>query len=115
MTKGLRNRTKTKLKNQSSEALISNSESPELCEFPSPIASPCQARNDVESMLNQGSPDGVPHIPRTDNGYGLNWHLSVSSIVLWFTPIRKNNRGISGVERLRTPVTGILIVGLQHH
>jgi hypothetical protein len=28
-------------------------------------------------------------------------------------PIRKNNRGISGVERLRTPVTGILIVGLQ--
>ncbi len=23
-------------------------------------------------------------------------------------PIRKNNRGISGVERLRTPVTGIL-------
>jgi hypothetical protein len=31
------------------------------------------------------------------------------------TPIRKNNRGISGVERLRTPVAGILIVGLQHH
>ena len=31
------------------------------------------------------------------------------------TPIRKNNRRISGVERLRTPVTGILIVGLQHH
>ncbi len=29
------------------------------------------------------------------------------------TPIRKYNRGISGVERLRTPVTGILIVGLQ--
>jgi hypothetical protein len=29
------------------------------------------------------------------------------------TPIRKNNRGISGVEWLRTPVTGILIVGLQ--
>ncbi len=29
------------------------------------------------------------------------------------TPIRKHNRGISGVERLRTPVTGILIVGLQ--
>ncbi len=28
-------------------------------------------------------------------------------------PIRKNNRGTSGVERLRTPVTGILIVGLQ--
>jgi len=24
------------------------------------------------------------------------------------TPIRKNNRGVSGVERLRTPVTGIL-------
>ncbi len=31
------------------------------------------------------------------------------------TPIRKNNRGISGVERLRTPVAGILIVGLQLH
>ena len=31
------------------------------------------------------------------------------------TPIRKNNLGISGVERLWTPVTGILIVGLQHH
>ncbi len=29
------------------------------------------------------------------------------------TPIRKNNRDISVVERLRTPVTGILIVGLQ--
>ncbi len=25
-----------------------------------------------------------------------------------FTPIRKNNRGISGVERLRTSVAGIL-------
>ncbi len=31
------------------------------------------------------------------------------------TPIRKYNRGISGVERDRTPVTGILIVGLQLH
>ncbi len=31
------------------------------------------------------------------------------------TPIRKYNRGISGVERLRTPVTGILIAGLQLH
>ncbi len=31
------------------------------------------------------------------------------------TPIRKNNRGISSVERLRTPVTCILIVGLQLH
>jgi len=30
-------------------------------------------------------------------------------------PIRKNNRGISGIERLKTPVAGILIVGLQHH
>ncbi len=30
-----------------------------------------------------------------------------------FTPIRKYNRGISGVERLWTPVTGILIVSLQ--
>jgi len=29
------------------------------------------------------------------------------------TPILKNNRGISGVERHRTPVTGILIVGLK--
>ena len=28
-------------------------------------------------------------------------------------PIRKKNRGISGVEWLKTPVTGILIVGLQ--
>ncbi len=28
-------------------------------------------------------------------------------------PDPKKNRGISGVERLRTPVTGILIVGLQ--
>ncbi len=28
-------------------------------------------------------------------------------------PIRQNNRGISGVERLRTSVTGNLIVGLQ--
>ncbi len=28
-------------------------------------------------------------------------------------PIRKNNRGISGVERFMTPVAGILIVGLQ--
>ncbi len=32
---------------------------------------------------------------------------------LGLTPIRKNNRKISGIERLRTPVTGILIVGLQ--
>jgi len=31
------------------------------------------------------------------------------------TPIRKFNRGISGVERLKPPVTGILIAGLQHH
>ncbi len=30
-----------------------------------------------------------------------------------FTPIRKNNRGISGVEQPKTPVSGILIVGLQ--
>ncbi len=29
------------------------------------------------------------------------------------TPIRKNNRGISGCEQLRTPVADILIVGLQ--
>jgi len=29
------------------------------------------------------------------------------------TPIRKNNRGISGVERLRTPVAGIFIGGLH--
>ncbi len=29
------------------------------------------------------------------------------------TPIRKNNRGISGGERLKQPVTGILIVDLQ--
>ena len=29
--------------------------------------------------------------------------------------IRKNIRGIYDVERLRTPVTGILIVGLQLH
>ncbi len=36
-------------------------------------------------------------------------------ILALLTPIRKNNRGISGVERLRTPVTGILIVGLQLH
>ncbi len=28
-------------------------------------------------------------------------------------PDPKNNLGISGVERLRTPVAGILIVGLQ--
>ncbi len=26
----------------------------------------------------------------------------------YLTPIRKNNRGISGFEQLRTPVTGIL-------
>ncbi len=32
-----------------------------------------------------------------------------------FNPDPKNNRGISGVERLRTPVAGILIVGLQLH
>ncbi len=31
-----------------------------------------------------------------------------------FPPIRNNNRGISVVERLRIPVTDILIVGLQH-
>jgi hypothetical protein len=31
------------------------------------------------------------------------------------TPIRKNNQGISGIERLRTPVAAILIVGLQLH
>ncbi len=30
-------------------------------------------------------------------------------------PIRENNRGISGFEQLRTPVAGILIVGLQLH
>ncbi len=29
------------------------------------------------------------------------------------TPIRENNRGIYGFEQLRTPVAGILIVGLQ--
>ncbi len=33
----------------------------------------------------------------------------------FLAPIRKNNRGISGVERLSTPVAGILIVGLQLH
>ncbi len=31
------------------------------------------------------------------------------------TLIQKNNLGLSGCERLRTPVAGILIVGLQHH
>ena len=31
------------------------------------------------------------------------------------TPIRINNLGISGVERLRTPVTDILIFSLQHY
>jgi len=31
------------------------------------------------------------------------------------TPIRENNRGIYGFEQLRTPVAGILIVGLQLH
>ena len=38
-------------------------------------------------------------------------------IVLYkgLTPMRKNNRRISAVERLGTPATGIFIVGLQHH
>jgi len=43
-------------------------------------------------------------------------YLSKAHIVLYkgVTPMRKNNRGISGVERLRTPATGIFIVDLQH-
>ena len=40
---------------------------------------------------------------------------SISCRHALLTPIRKNNQGISGVERLRTPVTGILIIGLQLH
>jgi len=44
-------------------------------------------------------------------------YLSKAQIVLYkgLTPNRKNNRGIFGVERFRTPVTGFFIVGLQHH
>ena len=46
------------------------------------------------------------------SGLGLvRWNPSGPAI-LELAPIRKNNLGISGVERLRTPVTGILIVGL---
>ncbi len=35
------------------------------------------------------------------------------SVGVKLTPIRENNRGISRFEQLRTPVAGILIVGLR--
>jgi hypothetical protein len=46
-------------------------------------------------------------------GEGSPSTLTLYEIVGGLAPIRKNNRGISGVERLKTPVTGILIVGLK--
>jgi len=64
------------------------------------------------SILKRGEKEGI--LGGGWEGYSGTQN-AIELRLVQLAPIRKNNRAISGVERLRTPVAGILIVGLQLH